>query len=475
MKTISTYPMNHSSDICIDVTLMIEFDTKPVLNQKGFIRIYDYDTDELVDELDLSIPSGPTAPRKNPEARYTTGYRYKSENITNKNTKAGSLSMEYRSSPDPYQLTIIGGFKEGFHFYPVIIKDDRAMIQLHHNLLEYRHKYYVLIDKEVFDGFDGIDHKDGFCFSTKKERPIGNRFIVDKNHGDFYTVQGAIDNIPDFSDVKYFIDIKNGEYEELVYFRNKSNIVITGESKDGVLIHYANNEVFNPHPEYVKTNEKVGTFPSRRAAFFMDNCHGIVMRDLTVKTDLHGQAEGLLVNGYDNCFENIHIIGSGDALQTNGPAYYRNCIIDGEGDTILGRGPAFFENTTLNSKGAFMWIRNGKENHGNVFVNCMFNGLDDDATIVRLPDNKGISYPDSECVLINCTLNHVPDIGYGPIEGDSKKARLWEYGSKDIHGNEIDVTHRNTVARILRDENRDIIEKYMDYHYVLGDDFKMSL
>lgn len=208
MKTISTYPMNHQSDICIDVTLMIEFDTKPVLNQKGFIRIYDYDTDELVDELDLSIPSGPTAPRKNPEAKYTTGYQYKSENITNKNTKAGSLSMEYMSSPDPYQLTIIGGFKEGFHFYPVIIKDDRAMIQLHHNLLEYGHKYYVLIDKEVFDGFDGIDHKDGFCFSTKKERPIGNRFVVDKNHGDFYTVQGAIDNIPDFSDVKYFVDIK---------------------------------------------------------------------------------------------------------------------------------------------------------------------------------------------------------------------------------------------------------------------------
>lgn len=475
MKTVSTYPRNHSSDVCIDITPIIEFDTKPVLNRKGFIRIYDYDTDEFVDELNLSIPFGPTAPRNNPEARYTTDYQYKSENITNKNTKAGSLSMEYRSSPDPYQLTIIGGFKEGFHFYPVIIKDDRAMIQLHHNLLEYGHKYYVLIDKEVFDGFNGIVHKDEFCFSTKKERPIGNRFVVDKNHGDFYTVQGAIDNIPDFSNGKYCVDIKNGEYEELVYFRNKSNIVITGESKDGVLIHYANNEVFNPHPEYVKTNEKVGTFPSRRAAFFMDNCHGIVMRNLTVKTDLHGQAEALLVNGYDNCFEDIHIIGSGDALQTNGPAYYKNCIIDGEGDTILGRGPAFFENTTLSSKGAFMWIRNGKENHGNVFVNCMFNGLDDDATIVRLPDNKGISYPDSECVLINCTLNHVPDIGYGPIEGDSKRARLWEYGSKDIHGNEIDVRHRNPVARILKDDDRDIIEKYMDYHYVLGDDFKMSL
>ncbi|MGM9970850.1 MAG: pectinesterase family protein [Anaeroplasmataceae bacterium] len=473
MDVISIFPKNNSNEICIDTNLIITFNKKPILNNKGFIRIYDYDTDKLVDELDLSIPFGPTSPRNNPQAKYMYNYQYKDEYITNKNTKAGSLSMEYKNSPDNYQLTIIGGFKEGFHFYPVIIKDNKALIQLHHNLLEYNHKYYVLIDKEVFIDFNGFNDKNEFCFCTKKNNVLGNEITVDKSTGDFYTVQGAIDSIPNFSKDKYYINIKNGDYEELVYFRNKSNIIISGENRDKVLIHYANNEVFNPHPEYIKTNERKNTFPSRRAAFAIDNCHNIVMKNLTVKTDLHGQAEGLLVNGYNNYFENIHIIGSGDALQTNGSAYYKNCIIDGEGDTILGRGPTYFENTILNSYRAFMWIRNNKDNHGNVFINCTFNGLDNNAVICRLPDNKGINYPDSECVLINCILNNIPAIGYNPIDEAAKTANILEYNSKDIYGNNIDLSKRNSVTRILTDNDIDIINKYMDYKYVLGEDFEI--
>lgn len=472
MNIVSVFPNNNSHNICIDTNIIIKFNKKPILNNKGFIRLYDYNTDMLIDELDLSIPFGPTSPRNNPDARYLeTNYKYTDEYITNKNTKAGSLSMDYKSSPDNYQLTIIGGFKEGFHFYPVIIKNNEAIIQLHHNLLEYSHKYYVLIDKDVFVGFNGINNKSVFCFTTKDKFDIKDEIIVAKENGDFYTVQGAIDSIGNFSNKKYYINIKNGDYEELVYFRNKSNITITGEERDKVIIHYANNEVFNPHPEFVKTNERKGTFPSRRAAFMIDNSNNIVMKNLTIKTDLHGQAEGVLVNGYNNYFENIHIIGSGDALQTNGSAYYKNCIIDGEGDTILGRGPAFFENTIINSYGAFMWIRNTKENHGNVFINCTFNGLDDEAVICRLPDNKGINYPDSECVLINCILNNIPEIGYYPIADEAKTANILEYNSKDIYGNNIDLSKRNSIVKILNDKDIDIINKYMNYKYVLGEDF----
>jgi hypothetical protein len=50
------------------------------------------------------------------------------------------------------------------------------------------------------------------------------------------------------------------------------------------VVHYANNEVFNPHPINVKTNEMEGTFPSRRAAFAVDHCKGINMVNLTIKT-----------------------------------------------------------------------------------------------------------------------------------------------------------------------------------------------
>ena len=114
----------------------------------------------------------------------------------------------------------------------------------------------------------------------------------------------------------------------------------------------------------------LGTFPSRRAAFAADNCSDLIFRNLTLKTDCKGQAEGLLVNGERNYFENVHVIGDGDALQANGSCYWQNCVIDGGGDTILGRGPSFFNHCTITSYGAFMWIRNTSENHGNVFVSC---------------------------------------------------------------------------------------------------------
>ena len=87
-----------------------------------------------------------------------------------------------------------------------------------------------------------------------------------------------------------------------------------------------------------------------------------------------GRSTGFLINGNHNYAENVHIIGSGDALQANGSVYWLNCIIDGHGDTILGRGPSFFNHCTINSRGAFMWIRNTADNHGNIFIDCTFNG-----------------------------------------------------------------------------------------------------
>ena len=72
-----------------------------------------------------------------------------------------------------------------------------------------------------------------------------------------------------------------------------------------------------------------------------------------------------------------------------------DCIIDGGGDTVLGRGPSFFNHCTLSSYGAFMWIRNTKENHGNIFYDCTFKALGNYAVIARLPDNKGKNYPDA--------------------------------------------------------------------------------
>ena len=40
--------------------------------------------------------------------------------------------------------------------------------------------------------------------------------------GDFNTVQGAMDFIPDYNPKRITVFIKNGKYEEIVYFRNRS-------------------------------------------------------------------------------------------------------------------------------------------------------------------------------------------------------------------------------------------------------------
>ena len=190
--------------------------------------------------------------------------------------------------------------------------------------------------------------------------------------GDFNTVQGALDFVPDRSPRRVTIFIRNGDYEEIVYFRNKSNLTLLGEDRERVQIHYANNEIFNPHPSNIATNEWPGTFPSRRAAFMADQAIGVHLVNLTIRNTARGQAEGLLITGERNIVSHVSIYGSGDALQVNGSAYVTDSLIVGDGDTILTRGPAFFTNCELQSRGPFTWTRNTAANHGTVFLNCRF-------------------------------------------------------------------------------------------------------
>ena len=474
-ESVTYYPAPDATDVNVDTHLRVDFPADAVLGTKGLIRVYDLTAKREVDRLDISIPAGPTKPQpSNPNAIYTpVPYEYQLADISNRNTRPGTPSGAAARSADvdKYQLTIIGGFSDGFHFHPIITHGRTATIYLHNNLLDYGHRYRVTIDKSVFPE---VGSKLQWTFTTKDAPPAKaqQRITVSADgDGDFSTVQGALDFIDDFlpsEQERVTIFIYNGDYEELVYFRNKRFVTIEGESRDGVVIHYPNNEVFNPHPADIKTNELKGTFPSRRSAFTADNCTDMIFRNLTLRTDLQGQAEGFLLNGERNYVENVHIIGSGDALQTNGSAYYHNCRVDGGGDTVLGRGPTFFNHCTLTSSGAFQWIRNTEENHGNVFVDCHFIGKGNDAVIARLPDNKGKNYPHAEVVLLNCTLEGIPEIGFGPIAESARTATLLEFNSTDAQGKPLDISKRHPLVRQLHPlHDAATIANYSDWRYVL--------
>lgn len=464
------YPAKGAREVNPDTRLAINFRSEPIIGQSGMIRIWDAETDTVVDSLDLSIPAGPTKPRKGPKPPYAwEPYNYDQPRRTNADTKPGTPSGIAAATSTEYQLTIIGGFTDGFHFHPIIVTGTKAEIYLHHNLLTYDKEYYVTIDDGVLrterDDFKGLTKADGWSFKTKREAPAKHKRVLTVNSdgsGDFSTVQGAMDFIPDHSNEHYTVYIHNGDYEELVYFRNKRHVTIEGESREGVYIHYPNNEVFNPHPEDVATNEWPGTFPSRRAAFTADNCSDITLRNLTIATTLRGQAEGLLLMGERFLLEEVTINGSGDALQANGSTYLYRCRVKGDGDTILGRGPCFFERCRIVSRGPFMWIRNTEKNHGNIFYHCRLQGVGRPQLIAR----TNPKYPSSktcEAVLINCQLENVAPEGYAGLPDDCSKVRFWEYNSRDTEDNPIDLTQRATGFRKLDPaHDREWIRYYSD-------------
>lgn len=473
------FPSDQATMVNPDVKLKLTFKEKPAIGSKGKIRIFDAADDKLVDTLDLSIPPGPTKP-VDPKIRakdyIKSPYNYeRTKRATNRDTKPGTGSAGATDTTNEYQLTIIGGFTDGFRFYPITVEGNTATIHPHHDLLEYGKNYYVQIDAEVFpnNDFAGISGKD-WTFSTKpkSKAPKANATkltVSADGRGDFNTVQGALDFIPDHSKKRITITVKNGLYEELVYARNKDNITLIGEDQAKTHIRYANSEVFNPHPANIRTNEKRGTFPSRRAAVAIDNCNDFHIVKMTLETTVYGQAEGLLINGERNILSNVTVIGSGDALQANGRIYMVDSTVVGTGDTILGRGTLFCERCTIKSTRVMMWTRNGKEDHGNVFLNSTFIGTDKEpTTIARSPKNGDFEYPFAEDILINCTLINIAPEGWSDAD-KSGNVRFWEFNSKNADGTPVDTSKRVSWSRQL-DKTKDakIIADYSRPEFILG-------
>ncbi len=479
---VTCFPANHAARVNPDTHLVLTFLTPPTLGNSGQIRIYDAAGHQLVDTLDLSIPAGP-----DPSRRITAPTVLGSALDSTIPTSPTTTTPAVRTTPADlhnYQLTTIGGLAD-FHFYPVIVHGNVATIYLHNNVLRYHHQYIVHIDASVFTSAAGVfagfttDH--AWRFTTKPAPPSPNttRLVVAADgSGDFNTVQGAVDFIPDNPLHRVTIFIRNGTYEEIVFFRNKANIIFRGEDRDKVQVGYGNNSGFNPPMPG----------PSRRCAFSAYDSTGIEIANFSVSNYFYGQAEGLLVSGSKNIVSHMNIKGSGDALNLRGSVYLTDSTIIGDGDTILGVGPAFFNHCEIQSIGPFMWIRNTDANHGNVFVNCTFVARTAPssrpqalataaataprapmAVLARLPINHGLNYPYAEAVLLNCHLKGIPPIGWGPIDADIAHLHLWEYNSTDPDGHPVDTTQRHPASKQLAmPQDAQTIADFSKPMFVLG-------
>ena len=463
---VATSPANHATGVNPDTHLVLTFPGAPTLGKSGQIRIYDAADHRLVDTLDLSIPAGPD-PAHRVASPPVTAFVQDPASPTTTTPAVRTTPADLHN----YQLTTIGGLAD-FHFHPVIIHGSVATIYPHDNVLRYGREYTVQIDADVFTG---LIKDQAWSFTIKPAPPSADatRIVVAADgSGDFNTVQGAVDFLPDNPTKRVTIFIKNGTYEEIVFFRKKSNLTFRGEDREKVQVGYGNNSAFNPPMPG----------PSRRCAFSAYDSTGIQLINFSLNNYYVGQAEALLVSGSKNIVSNMNLKGSGDALNLRGSVSLEDSTIIGDGDTILGVGPAFFRRCNIQSIGPFMWIRNTEANHGNVFVDCRFTSIDrplpwstasaltpPSKVLARLPNNHGLNYPYAEAVLINCRLTGIPPAGWGPIDNETSNIHFWEFHSTDADGHLIDVTQRHPVSKqLVQPQDAQTIANYSDPAFVLG-------
>jgi hypothetical protein len=482
---VSLYPANRAVGISPDTHLVLTFPSPPTIGKSVLIRIYDAAGHQLVDTLDISIPAGPD-PSRRVTAPAGSGIPLPDSIPTSPTTTTPAVRMTPADLHN-YQLATIGGL-ENFHFYPVIVHGNVATIYLHNHVLRYGHRYIVHIDAGVLNpaegGFAGFTADEAWTFVTKKTAPPADavRVVVAADGtGDFNTVQGAVDFVPDHPTHHVTIFIKNGTYEEIVFFRHKSNLTLRGEDRDKVQVGYANNSAFNP-PQ---------PGPNRRCAFSVYDSTDIQLENFSISNYAYGQAEGLLIFGSKNIVSHMNIKGSGDALNLRGAVFLTKSRIIGDGDTILGVGPAFFDHCEIQSIGPFMWIRNTEANHGNVFVDCTFIARERSTAmqqktastessmmetralstpvLARLPNNHGLNYPYAEAVLIHCHLKGIAPVGWGPIEADTAHLRFWEFDNIDLDGHPVDTVQRAAASKQLAlPQDAETIANYSTPAFVLG-------
>jgi hypothetical protein len=490
---LEVYPAINDVNVQPDTRLVIVFPegTTPTRGESGLICVYDAVTDTLVDKIDISIPDGPTTKPRAIQVDHNpaTPYNYARSFIaTNRNTKPDTPSSpESQRSKDKrmkddstlYQISIIGGFTDGFHFHPVMIKENRVIIQPHHNMITYKNRYYVTIDKSVLDNagdsWNGVSKEDKWIFSTAGNAMGVSRGVYQVRQdgkGDFTTIQGAFENLPDSCKDTIIINVSEGDYEELIYFRNKTHVRLVGAGAGKTVLHYRNSDCFNLSPIRNKTADIAGSFPNRNAVMHIDNCYDIVIENMSIvndEPDVNTHSPAIWINGEHIMLQSCELQGGRSMLMARGKVYVKNCKLFGNYDMVSTLGALYLEDCLLlNNNGPYCWVHNEEGKRGLVLKECTFQSVG--TGISDLGRTNGLNmpqYPGAEMVLLNCVLKNIQPGGWTVI--CSPTCFFAEYNSKMSNGSVIDHSCRHPYAKWLELPKDDaVIQNYSSPKWFFG-------
>lgn len=174
-------------------------------------------------------------------------------------------------------------------------------------------------------------------------------FVVAKDgSGDFFTIQEAIDAVPDFrKNVRTTILVRKGVYKEkLVVPPSKINLSLVGE--EGAVLTC---DDYADKPNCF--GEKTGTSGSATCYLYAPDCY---VENLTFENSSGpvGQAVACFVSADRVYFKHCRFLGFQDTLYTYGKGcrqYYEDCYIEGTVDFIFGWSTAVFDRCHIHSKG----------------------------------------------------------------------------------------------------------------------------
>ncbi|WP_111978702.1 pectinesterase family protein [Algibacillus agarilyticus] len=427
-----------------DTLISVAFDTAPTLGENGMVRIYNANTNELVDELNV----------------------------------AGDLDT-IKSATE--------GKLRNVRYQAIYVEGNKLVIKPHSGALAYGTEYYVVIGNDValntqLNGldFDGLGSSTQWSFTTKSTMPTGTAILVDDDGAtaDFRTLQAAMAYAMTDKNASTTISIRDGVYNEILYLRDKNNLTIQGESRDGTVVQYNNYEGLNGGS-------------SGRPVFLVESADMLVLNNFTLKNTHErsgsgDQAETIYFNspGKRLIANNMNFVSEQDTLQLKGYTWFYNSLVAGNVDFIWGYPEAaLFENTEIrtvgrsekapaDSEGGYILqarVQEGdKDNAGFVFLNSEFtsgagpkgNGVLDNSTYIARSGGS-TSYYDNVLLINNKLGSHIINEGWAtqsntdqkqpdPNPSPATNTMGWrEFGSMNANGDALDLSGRDPLASVL--------------------------
>ena len=251
--------------------------------------------------------------------------------------------------------------------------------------------------------------------------------VAKDGSGDYFTIQEAINNVPDYSkNHRTTIMVRGGEYEEKVVIpESKLNVSLIGQS--GATIKW--NDYASKKNKY---GDECSTSGSATFYVYADNfeCEGMTFVNTAGRV---GQAVAAFVSSNAK-FRKCKFIGNQDTLYTyeeGSEQLYDECYIEGTVDFIFGKATAYFNKCEIKSVGKGYVCAPATpqgQKFGYVFNEC------------KLTASEGVEgvalarpwRPYAQAVYINCEMgSHIAKYGWDNWNnGDNEKtAYFGEWGS----------------------------------------------